>query len=516
MNSLGIYFGTQVVSLVETKGNKILNNLNIPRTAVSPANPADEKVPEEVKLTAMIKNELKKSRIEAKEATLGLSGKDLIIRTFQIPLLPRQELEGAINSEIRKYIPFKVEELDSGFQWKVDKAIQKTHVLFVGIKKDNLNKYLNVVKELGIKATAVEYSAFSLLRLTRIASVNTKGIVAIANLDLSENDEANFLVLENGFPLFSRDIPFLGVQSQEAVKAESAENVMILDKLRREVRISLDYYDRTFPLKSIEKIFFVMGRDYRMDIEAFIREMGLGVQFVNVDKSILKTSGKLLPFSLSFLKAYCCALSKIDISFKINLLSEREKVAKDKAQLKTSVALFPKLPGLNLDLLIFAAGLLVCVVTFLSGTYRILPLQKQLKETMALRPAVSSVPAESSYDALVSAEAGYKIKIKVINEAAKKKLHLTEILDAIPRVIPEDVHLTEAIFRRAEKSELILRGTAYSGDSNKELEQVNAFLARLKTSAVFMKYFKEMVIVTIDHPQVQDVSITNFVISCKE
>jgi len=513
MNSLGIYFGTQIISLVETKGGRILNNISILRSSVSLANPIEEKVPEEVKITALIKSELKKNRIEAKEATLSLSGKDLIIRTFQIPLLPRHEIEGAINSEIRKYIPFRVEDLASGFQWKADKVIQKNHVLFAGIKKDNLNKYLNIAKDIGIKITAVEYSAFSLMRFVKIANVNTRGIVALANLDLAENDEANFLVLDNGFPLFSRDITFLSAQPQKEVKTEDSESAIIMDKLRREIRISLDYYDRTFPLKSLERVIFVMGKDYRMDIEAFIRELGLGVQFVNMEKSIHKASGKLIPFSLSFLKAYCCALPKIDIQFKINLLSERDKVAKDKAQLKTTVVIFSKLPGFRLDLLIVAAGLLVCVVTFLSGTYRIMPLGKQLKETIAMRPEVSTVSAESSYNLLLSTEANYKVTIKVINEATKKRIYVTEVMDAIPRVIPEDVHLKEVIFRKADKSELVLRGTVSSQDSSKELEQVNTFLARLKTNAVFLKYFKEMGIVTIDQPYV---GLTNFVISCKE
>jgi len=99
MNKLGIYFGTQGISIVETKLKKPVNNILIPHSVISPVELLEEKVPVSEKIAVLIKNELINRRIEVKEVTIILSGRDLIIRTFEMPILPKEELLTAINFE---------------------------------------------------------------------------------------------------------------------------------------------------------------------------------------------------------------------------------------------------------------------------------------------------------------------------------------------------------------------------------------------------------------------------------
>ena len=144
MNTLGVYFGPQLISIVETKGKKPINYTKVSQATVSAGEILEEKVPAPLKLIALLKDELMQNNIEANEAVVSISGKDLIVRTFEMPILPRQELDTAVNFEVKKYIPFKIEDLISDFQYKLDKTIQKTRVLFVGIKKEVLDNYLNI------------------------------------------------------------------------------------------------------------------------------------------------------------------------------------------------------------------------------------------------------------------------------------------------------------------------------------------------------------------------------------
>ncbi|MFZ2937190.1 MAG: hypothetical protein WA066_00600, partial [Candidatus Omnitrophota bacterium] len=139
---LGVYFGPKIITLVETKGKKISNTVQIKRSLISPGE-LEEKVPDEVKIVALFKDELRKNNIDAKEAVICLSGKDLIIRTFEIPVMPANELVNIINFEVKKYIPFKVEDLIADFQTKLDKLSRRNQILYVGIKKEVLNKYLS-------------------------------------------------------------------------------------------------------------------------------------------------------------------------------------------------------------------------------------------------------------------------------------------------------------------------------------------------------------------------------------
>ena len=508
MNRLGIYFGPQLISIVETKGNKIINHIQVSQARVSAGELLEEKVPLPVKLTALLKDELMKNEIEANEAIVSISGKDLIVRTFEMPILPRQELESAVNFEVKKYIPFKIEDLFSDFQYKLDKTIQKTRVLFIGIKKEALDNYLKILSQLDIKIKSIEYSAFSILRLLRLTKVKEKGIIAVVNIDITKDDEANFVVLESGFPLFSRDISLMG--GDEGVSPEEeAQSSTILEKLKREIRISLDYYNRKFPGKTIDKVFLITNPDYWTDLEGFIKESGLAVQSIDISKYI----GRTIPFSLPFVKGYICALPKIKTEVKINLL-----LAKERGLKKIGLERMPWTPLLALlkaNARVVGLSFFICIAVFIFGVYRLLPLQKDLQNLINMRPAVSTVSANLGYEELVAINSTYKKKIETADNIIRKRLSLTALFDALPRVIPKGLWLVNLSFEKKEgKAELILEGMAYSGDQGEEL--VNLFVSRLKENPAFAKSFKEISLVSTERSQRKKIGITTFKISCRD
>ncbi|MDP2044014.1 MAG: pilus assembly protein PilM, partial [Candidatus Omnitrophota bacterium] len=205
MNSLGIYFGTNTIGLVESKGKKLVNNVVIPQVNIS-AGDFEEKVPVDIKMIALLKDAFRTYRINSSAATICLSGQDLIIRTFEIPTLPQNELRSAINFEVKKYIPFKLEELVYDFQVESNKNNKTSMVLFVGAKKEVLDGYISVSNQLNLKVNAIEYSAFSLQRFLRLSGVQESGVAACLCFDLNNEDEINFMVFKDGFPLFTRDI----------------------------------------------------------------------------------------------------------------------------------------------------------------------------------------------------------------------------------------------------------------------------------------------------------------------
>jgi type IV pilus assembly protein PilM len=233
MSLLGIYFGPKVIKIVEVKGHKVSVSTQIQQTAVS-SGELEEKVPAEVKaveIVAMFKDELRRHKIESKGAALCLSGKDLIIRTFEIPMIPKEEIESAVRFEAKKYIPFKVEDLITAHQLKFDRANRTHMVLFMGIKKEALDRYISILNQLDLKIHCVEYSAFSMLRHLKLNKLSDKGVVGVLSADLSGEDEANFTVLEDGFPLFSRDISLAEGQDLSG-KPKGPEPADGLEKLK--------------------------------------------------------------------------------------------------------------------------------------------------------------------------------------------------------------------------------------------------------------------------------------------
>jgi len=285
MSVVGIYFGPKIICIVETEGKIFRNSIQVPRQRISPAG-IDEKIPEEIKIATILKDELAKKNINATEANIVLLGTEMIIRTFYMPVIPQNELDNAVRFEAKKYIPFKLEELVSDFQVRFDKTSRKNFILFVGIKKEILDKYLNILEQLKIKARSVEYSGFSIFRLLKLAKVKEKSTSAIINIDLAEEDEVNFIILEKGLPLFSRDIILTTESPLSPGGTAKIDFAAILEKLKVELRISLDFYLRKFPTKNIKNVIFIAPEDLRLDLETFVKERGLGAKFINVKNPI--------------------------------------------------------------------------------------------------------------------------------------------------------------------------------------------------------------------------------------
>ncbi len=520
-SSLGVYFGPKAISVTETKGKKLIKSIQIPQPVVS-GGELEDKVPVEAKiiqLVALFKDELRKNQIDAKNATICLSGKDLIIRTFEVPVLPRGELRSAVNFEAKKYIPFKGEDLISDFQVQFDPVSRINQVLFVAIKKQSLNRYLELLKQLNIGISTIEYSAFSLLRFLKISGAKDKGITAIVSADLRGEDEANFIVLESGFPLFSRD--FSLTPASGFAKAEGPpvpDSGMALEKFKTEIRVSLDYFHRKFSDKNIQKVLLIANPDYRADLEAFMREMSIPVQFIDIVKEA-RFMGKAVTFSLDLVKSYASSLSaRVRTRLRLNLLAAKEgkEIGEKGPAFDQRIAEF--LIDLKIDFRVVIAAILICAGVFAFGVYRVIPFRQEVAKAISMRPKVSTVNSGAGLEELSGIDSQYKKKIKALDNLIKNQLFLTEPLDVIPRIIPDGVWLTDFSYSykpENNKRELLLQGEAYLGDGDRELETVNKFLADLKTNQQFGGIFKDIKIMSLQQKESRDRSITSFTISCK-
>jgi len=516
MSSLGIYFGPRVISIVETKGKAVLNNIEIPYAVLSTGESLEEKVPEDLKIVTLLKDELKRNRIESKEAAVSLSGKDLIVRTFDMLVMPKEELVSAVDFEAKKYIPFKIEELISDFQVNYDKSSRRNFILFMGMKKEGLNKYLKILEKLDIRVNNIEYSAFSVLRLMKLMRLSQRGVIGVISADFPAKDEANFMVLENGFPLFSRDITLIGGPEEVSNNSEIPDTAAILDKIKTEIRISVDFYHRKFPTKNIANIFFVSSPEFRSDLAAFIKDMSLSVQFIDVSKVI----GRPVSFSLNFIKGYSASLAKlIKTDIKINLLAPKiapkAKAGSDREAFLAPAKFF-ELSGLKVNFKIVILSLLICLAVFMQGFYKRSGLQREMEDIRGLRPKVLTVDPQTGYEELVKIDSEYKKKIGAMDRLIRQQLYLTDQLDAIPRIIPENVWLTSLSSTKSEgRADLTLKGMVYLGDSNKELELLNMFISRLRENAVLGKNFKQITIDSVENSKIKDITVTQFTIVCR-
>lgn len=510
MSDLGVYFGPNAINISESKGRKLANNIQIPLAGII-GNELDEKVPAEIKLVAAFNDSFRRNKVEAKEVTLCLSGKDLIVRTFEIPVLPREELQGAINFEAKKYIPFKVEELISAYQVEFDRLNRTNMVLFMGIKKDTFEKYSSIFKQLNLKLNAIEYAGFSLSRILKLAGAKESGVTGVLCFDSLGQDEINFTVLENGFPLFSRDIN-LGSAPSDLDQITDASASFSPDKLKTEMRVSLDYYHRKFPAKDLKSIFLVSSPERRQEFEVFIGELGLISKFVDLSRVIAKP----LAFSSGLAKSYSASIFKsVPAKVKLDLVESKAKAVK--AGAKEPLAWLSLLTKIKLDFRVITAGILICAATAVYGVFQAMPFKQDLAKVMSKRNKDSKFSPDTSYDALKASSLKYKVTLGNLDNLIKNQLFFTEALDILPRSLPQGAWLSKLSLsqREGNRAELILEGMCYLGDSNNEFQAVNKFFADLNASPVFTKYFKDIRIVSIGQAQFASADVTTFYISCK-
>jgi len=510
MNSLGIYFGIKDINLVESSGKKIVNNIRLPHPSTAMAE-LEDKVPVDIKLIAMLKDSFRTYRIKAEEVFFCISGQDLVIRTFEIPLIPKNELKGVVSFEAKKYIPFKLDELDYDFKVLFNKKNKTSLVLFVGIKKEILDNYISIAKQLNLKVGVLEYSGFSILRFLKLAGLSDNGVLASLCFDLNNEDEANFTVFENGFSLFSRDF-VLTTEPQGFEQAVQVDLSQRLEKLKNEIRISFDYYKRKFPEKNIKEIFVISNKESHQELGSFFTESSITARFVETQKLL----GKEAAYSSMLVKSFAVSLFKsAPLNIKIDLIGTKLKAVK-----AVGIGVFQPLAlleGIKLDFKYIIAGIVICVAVFGYGLMRIIPIQEEIAGIKSKRMKISTPVVNDNIEELTALSAKYRKKIKTLDNLIKNQVYVTYPLDAIPKAIPKGAWLDSFSFNKKNDGslELVLNGQVYLENNEKEFETVSILLENLKNDQVFAKYFKEIAISSIDRKTDQEKSVTVFTIVCK-
>ncbi len=512
MNPLGIYFGPRTVCIAETKNRLLVKSINIPQSRIL-GQDFQEKVPEEIKISILFKEELKRAHMDSQEASIIVSGRDLIIRTFDMPVIPQSELYNALTFEVRKYIPFRVEDLIFDFQVLYDKPTKKNFVLFAGIKKDILHKYLAILKQLSMKAAAIDYSGFCVLRLLSVPGINQRGITAIVDIDLVEEDEINFMVMQNGFPLFSRDIILPSETPIDSVKAGKFDVSLSMDKFKSELRVSLDFYHRKFPSKRIERIFFVCSDEFSEELLAFAKEKNLNAQVVDLKKFLPKS----VAFSSSLFKAYGGSLTKIiKTNIRVDLLNTKFKKPGLTEKTAGGGIALQFLPEFKLSPKAVAAGVIICAIVFGMGIFQSLPLQEEVRRLTSIRPVVSAVKAESSVTDLTNFNKKAKKRIESLQKMFTDRVYATHILNTIPKSLPDGLWIVNINYRcESEKTEILIKGSAFLNDADREMQAINQFRSMLQGKNDFGERSFVIDITSVDRGMLKKTAVTNFILTMR-
>ena len=499
----GIYVGAKDVYVAQVKGVVFgAQLLKFGRVEIQAPEHSDDAAQKQATVQA-ITRALQENRISAKEVVAAIAGKEVLVRYFQMPLIPKSEWETAIKFEAKKYVPFKIEELVWGFHVVLPKSkdANKMDVTFVAVKRGVAQRYLSIFEEAQLTVSALEPASFSLVRLLALSNqLKKEKHTAIVDVDYGM---ADINIVKDKICYLTRDVSL------------PLEKELLFDSLLNEVRMSLDYYEKLYPSEAVDKILLSGEAELNDWDKKLAQELKISVEKADPAKAVkIRKALPPLDMAVAIGLALC---QRTFAGIEVNLCQVREV----QPEVVVTKGVFQFGPRVKLALfraLTFAGiGLLIL---HLAMGFSIRKEKKKLEKVVSIKPQISLPVASFSYEELEKTKKELETKLSVLDQMINKKVFLTDKFNELPRLIPPGAWLTNLNFkdtlskRNKVSRSLVLRGTAYHESAVREIGIVSKFVSNLKESKAFSQGFKEIKLDSMSSGELKGMPVKNFSISC--
>ncbi len=213
--TFGLDIGSSAVKVVQLKEEGSARQLAA--VGIAPLPPeaiTDGTIKDPPAVVKAIKTAVEKAGVRASNATIGVSGRDLIIKRVQIPEVPAKELRDAVQLEAEHHIPFSIDEVFLDYH-VVDRHDGAMDLILVAVKKSKVVEYVSLVEEAGLNAVVVDVDGFALGNQFELARAHDDG-EAVALIDIGASIMKTN-VLKGRSSIFARDIPFGGNNYTSAI-----------------------------------------------------------------------------------------------------------------------------------------------------------------------------------------------------------------------------------------------------------------------------------------------------------
>ena len=253
-------------------------------------------------VVSAIKEAVAKAGIKARDATISVSGREVIVKKVLLPKATPKEIADAIQLEAEHHIPFAIDEVFLDYQ-VVGETQTNMDLILVAVKKSKVTEYFAVAEEAGVNPVIVDLDGFALQNQYELNAGDT-GSDAVALIDIGAS-VMKTNVVRGGVSIFARDIPFGGHNYTQAIaqrlnlpfeKAEAAklgqasginrdEVIPALEAVSRELSLEVqrtfDYFASTAESERIGKIVLSGGCARLPGLDEFLSSSwGIPVELV--------------------------------------------------------------------------------------------------------------------------------------------------------------------------------------------------------------------------------------------
>lgn len=228
----------------------------------------DGKIIHKEKVIAFLKEAVKAAapqKINTRKAVCSLPESKAFIRIISIPKMKEEEAAEAIKWEMEATIPLSIDQVYFDWQFLGGNTANKQNVLTVAVSKDTVDDCMEVLREAGLEAYALEVESLASARSLVKEKENDASSYLIVDLGAQRT---SFIMVVKGAVYFTSSIPFscenlndvisksMGVDLKEAEKIKiqhglgdvkndpSLFNMMkpLLENLVTEIQKTLDFY----------------------------------------------------------------------------------------------------------------------------------------------------------------------------------------------------------------------------------------------------------------------------------
>jgi Tfp pilus assembly PilM family ATPase len=502
---LGFYWGEEKITVVEFEKNAPLQVVNLPiGSKTNAASPFNSNLTEEIQITAVLQKMLQDNQISDTPFYVSLPMKEIILRSFILPLLKTDVLEDAVKFEAKKYMPFDVEDLSYVFYTVpfVEGQVKRQQVIFFAARKEVLARYERIFKQVNAEVSYCEPYMVSL----------TKAL--LYRKDIKPTDHFAFLVIDKnvgricfidqGIPQFIREFPIISPLQQEGAQG----SVEILNtKIVNEVGNSFDFYARQFNGERIEQMLITsdfvqaglldqLESELKVKITKFTPVVNTGMRGQSSDMDAIYALG-------------ACVAPPIESLSGFNFLGDH----KPKFSLMASLSLALKLYRDILYVFLICLGVLAFFFLFYqmqSGAA-----QKQYDLLSSQQRTFSNKPV----DTITNETQGQMSKLQKYRDI---RLH-SEISIIILRVashLPEGAVLNTLDIKYESgdsvKShvDIEMKGDIFKEDPDEQLAAVNKVFSDLKQDKVLSRFIDKVNLGTLTRELFDNKQVTGFNIHC--
>jgi len=502
---IGLYADAGSVHLAEMRSQ--FGSIQIVRTASEEAPPGpDGSEPAPDALAQALRRAWERGGFASRDAHLSLPEGDSMVRTFEMPLLPRREWRTAVRFEAQKYLPFDVRDLYVDFKVEPDRARKRMRVTFLAVKRHTLETAQTLVTKAGLKLASAEPESLSLMRLLFPQEPKKTGRI-FALLDVDSRGGVDIVVSRDSGILMTRHFRI----------DPSAAGETRFPSFMGEVRLSFNYFSKNFKDEKIERM--VLCADVEKDHPGWngllAAELEMPVEVFNP----AKTFGRPQRYSSPAAGAMGAALKAVSSNrgLRFDLLPSGG-VRPGGAPAALSPAAEQEL--LKKVALVFGAATLALLIVLRVGLGAFEISKKHTLETLRQELAGQSGLGGLPNEDLERRAAELSEKARFFDTLVGRRIFCTEKMDELARLVPPEVRLTLFQYTDTENKDgqgevaLNFEGLVTGAEDGGELSMINRFLTALKSNEAFMRGFDEARIASVQRITVDGSPRTKFAIAC--